>query len=101
MKSMLDTRDGSVKAVISILGVIEQKKPIPPEIKTLLGINAYVLMVDMLQEIHNQKPRNQAVSQTILAIIKALAAPKQAPSAQPMQQPTQQPSMGLINGVAA
>jgi hypothetical protein len=94
---MLDTRDGAVKAVIAIFGAIEQKRQIPPDIKTLLGINAYILMVDMLQEIHGQKPDNQAVSQTILAIVKALSQPKQSPAqGQPMQQPT-----GLINGATA
>ena len=92
---MLDTRDGAVKAVLAILGAIEQKKPIPADIKTLLGINAYILMVDMLQEIHGQKPDNKAVSQTILAIIKTVAQPKQS-----IQQPTPQPA-GLINGATA
>jgi hypothetical protein len=87
---MLDTRDGSVKAVASILGTIEQKKQIPPEIKTLLAINTYVLMVDMLQEIQGQKPDNQAVSQTMIAIMKEFS-----PQKQPMQ--PAQPA-GLMSG---
>lgn len=87
---MLDTRDGSIKAVASVIGTIEQKKQIPPEIKTLLAINTYVLMVDMLQEIQGQKPDNQAVSQTMIAIMKEFSPPKQPiPAAQPA---------GLING---
>ncbi len=105
---MLDTRDGSIKAVVSILGAIEQKRQIPPDIKTLLGINAYVLMVDMLQEIHGQKPDNQAVSQTILALVKALSQKAQGQTQQPMQPqqpaPQQIPSQrqaGLINGAMA
>lgn len=89
---MMDTRDGAIKAVMTVLGVIEQKKQIPPEIKTLLAINTYVLMVDMLQEIHQQKPQKQAVVATIAAIIKAVMQ-----GAQPQQQmPQPQPPAGLI-----
>jgi hypothetical protein len=98
---MLDTRDGSIKAVMSILGAIEQTKPIPPDIKTLLGINTYILMVDLLQEIHGQKPDNQAVSQTILALVKTLSQKAQVQPQQPIQlQPAQRPA-GLINGAMA
>ena len=96
---MLDTRDGSVKAVASILGVIEQKKPIPSDVKSLLAVNAYILMVDMLQEVQGQKPDVQIVHQTILAILKQFAPTNQTQGVPTM--PAAQPSAGLINGVAA
>ena len=90
---MMDTRDGAVKAVQTVMGVIEQTKPIPPDVKTLLAVNIYVIMVDVLQEVHQQAPDKQMVAQTLLAIIKAVAGQKQA-------QPTQQAPapMGLIGG---
>lgn len=99
---LLDTRDGAVQAVGTVLGTIEQRAPIPPEIKSLLAARTYFLMVDMLQEAHEQKPDIQAVHQTLLAIMKAFAPNKQTAQAvpQPGQQPAQQPA-GLINGAAA
>lgn len=96
---LMDTRDGAVKAVTAIISTIEQKKAIPPEIKSLLAINTYILLVDMLQEIHGQKPDNQMVGQTILAIIKAMAQPKQSPQAVPRAQPMQ--PAGIIGGATA
>ena len=91
---MLDTRDGAVKAVSAVIGVIEQKSAIPADIKTLLAVNTYVLMVDLAQEIYGQKPDMAMVSQTLMAVVKSVSQPKQP--AAPMQQP-----QGLINGAAA
>lgn len=94
---MMDTRDGSVKAVQTVMAVIENTKPIPPDIRTLLGVNIYIIMVDLLQEVHQQAPDKQTVAQTLMAIIKAIAEPAQ--QAQPAQQPPAQPPMGLIGGM--
>ena len=96
---MMDTRDGAVKAVQSIMALMEQTKPIPDNIEPLLGVNIYIIMVDMMQEIHQQAPDKQAVAQTMMAIIKAVA---KQPVQQPVQPATQQPQppqaapMGLM-----
>lgn len=93
---MLDTRDGAVKAVSAVIGVIEQKAAIPADIKTLLAVNAYVLMVDMAQEIYGEKPDMAMVSQTLMAVVKSVSQPKQTEPQ--MQQPAQQ---GLMSGATA
>lgn len=93
---MLNTRDGAVKAVMAVLGVIDQRKPIPQDIKTLLAINTYIIMVDLLKDVYQKNPERDAVGKTIMAIIKAVAAPKQPQPAQAMPQ-----MGGLINNMGA
>lgn len=93
---MLDTRDGAVKAVSAIIGAIEQKSAVPVDIKTLLAVNAYVLMVDMAQEIYGEKPDMAMVSQTLMAVVKSVAPTKQTEPQ--MQQPAQP---GLMSGATA
>ena len=93
---MLDTRDGAVKAVSTVISTIEQKKPVPQEIKIYLGINIYIMIVDLIQDAYGKKPDKKAVMLTGLEIVKSLAAPKQAT---PQTQQTSMPQAGLIGGV--
>lgn len=53
---MMDTKDGAIKAVQSIVSVIEQRKPVPPGVAPLLAVNSYMLLVDMAREITGQEP---------------------------------------------
>jgi len=113
---MLDTGDGAIKAVQTVIAVIETKYPVPQDIAPLLAMNIYLLMVDMAQEILGVKPDSRTVMDTMSAVMKAAfdteplpgneqqpqlpgAQPPQPqlPGAQPPQpQPAAPPPAGLI-----
>lgn len=107
---MLGTPEGAVTAVKTVLGGIEQKMQIPPDVAPLLAVNAYMIMVDVAQEVVQAKPAPEVMKKVIGMILKeimaAYAQPKAAPQgqpAQPMAQPQQpqQPAGLLAQGVPA
>ena len=69
---MLDTKNGAIQAVQTIMSVIEQKKPIPPDVAPLLGVNTYMLLVDMAQEIVGEAPDPEVVKGVIGEILATL-----------------------------
>ena len=69
---MLDTKNGAIQAVQAILSVIEQKKPIPPDVAPLLGVNTYMLLVDMAQEIVGTAPDPEVVKGVIGELLSTL-----------------------------
>ena len=77
---MLGTPDGAVVAVQTVLGAIEQAKPIPPEIAKSLAVNAYLIMVDMAQEITGKEASPDVMKQVIRKILSGVAATHAAPS---------------------
>lgn len=101
--TMLDTKQGAITAVKTVMGAIEQKKPIPKDITMLLAINIYILMVDMAQDATDMKADKNIVQGVITAIMKSTMdsyggkTQQPAPTAQPM--PTAQAAQpaGLIN----
>lgn len=105
---MLNTRDGAIKAVQAVIGVIDRKQPVPPDVAPLLGVNIYMLMVDMAQEVVGQKPDVKIVRNVIQAILQTVAKTEplqsdikrdrtqpQQPAQQQQPQPAQQPA-GLM-----
>lgn len=68
---MLDTGDGAIKAVQTVIGAIELKYPVPRDIAPLLAMNIYMLLVDMAQEIAGVKPDKRVVIQVAGAVMKA------------------------------
>lgn len=69
---MMGTPDGSVQAVQAVVGAIEQKKPVPPDVAPLLGMNIYMLLVDMAQQITGDQPDEQIVLEVIKMIFVAM-----------------------------
>lgn len=90
---MMDTRDGAIQAVKAVMGTIETKKPIPPQIAVQLAFNIYVLLVDMAEQSTGMKADKRIVMDVSKAIMESTIGslrgqePAQAPVAQP----------GLIN----
>lgn len=89
---MLGTPDGAVIAVQTVLGAIEQAKPIPPEIAKSLGVNAYLLMVDMAQEITGKQASPDIMKKVIGLILDGVTKTHGQP-AQPEQQGQQEQPM--------
>lgn len=93
MLPMLDTKGGAIRAVQSVMAVIEQKKPIPPGIVPLLAVNTYMLLVDMAREITGQEPDPgivNGVTQELLATMQQSYG-QQGGAGQPQGQQPQQP----------
>jgi hypothetical protein len=75
---MLGSKEGAVTAVHTVVAAIDKLKPVPPQLMPLLGVNAYMLMVDVAQEVTNMKPDPgimQAVVGTIMSEVGGQAAP--------------------------
>lgn len=92
---MMDTKSGAIQAVQAVVSVIEQKKPVPPDIAPLLAVNTYMLMVDMAREITGMEPDPEIVKGVVGEI---LATMKQSHGAQqaPQQPQAPQPPAGII-----
>ena len=69
---MMSTPDGAIQAVQTIVGAIEQKKPVPPDIAPLLGVNIYMLMVDMAHKVTGENPDPGIVKTVIGRILAAM-----------------------------
>lgn len=73
---MMGTPDGAITAVQSVISVIDQKTDIPPNILPLLGINVYMVMVDVAQAATKLQPDSGIMKAVISKIL------QQVPSAQ-------------------
>lgn len=86
---MLGTQPGALQAVHSVISIIEKFKPIPPNIAPLLGVNIYMIMVDVAQTVTKHKADPEILKAVIQSI---LSSTKQQPKT---PQQTQQPA-GMI-----
>ena len=99
---LMDTKGGAIQAVKSVMGGIEQKQPIPPDLSIFLAVNIYMLMVDMAQEATGMKADKTIVQGVVAALMQSTldaqgsaqapgpAAP--TPPAQPPGPPAAQPA---------
>lgn len=97
---MMGSQDGAVQAVQTVLGAIEKFKPIPPQVYPFLGVNVYMLMVDIAQEVTGHKPDPAIIQQVIIKILKftkqASANPAQPAKPQPQQAPAPAAPQGML-----
>lgn len=103
---MMGTPDGSVQAVQAVVGALEQKKPVPPDVAPLLGMNVYMLLVDMAHQVTGDEPDEQIVLSVIKMIFQSMkergggeampgdAAPTDGPPAMDQEPPMQPPGGG-------
>lgn len=66
---MMDTKAGAIHAVQAVIAVIEQKKPVPPDIAPLLGAATYMIMVDMAKDVTGMQPDPQIVKGVVGEIL--------------------------------
>lgn len=89
---MMDTKSGAIQAVQSVIAVIEQKKPVPPDLAPLLGVSVYMLMVDMAKDVTGMAPDPEIVKGVAGEILAAIGqayggqAPVQQGPAAPQSQ---------------
>lgn len=88
---MMDTKAGAIQAVQAVIAVIEQKKPVPPDIAPLLGAATYMIMVDMAKDVTGMQPDPEIVKGVVGEILstmgQAYGGQKPAPA---------QPAPGII-----
>lgn len=89
---MMDTKAGAIQAVQAVIGVIEQKKPVPPDIAPLLAVNVYMLMVDLAKDATGMAPDPAIVKGVVGEILATMgrAYGGQNPA------PAQPPAAGII-----
>lgn len=85
---MMDTKSGAIQAVQTVIGVIEQKRPVPADIAPLLAVNVYMLMVDLAKDATGMAP-DPAIVKGVVGEI--LATMGQAYSGQRPQTPAAAP----------
>lgn len=86
---MLGTKEGAVTAVHTVVAAVGKLKPIPPTLIPLLGVNAYVLMVDVAKKVTDQDPDPQ-IMQDVVGQIMAEGQAAQQPA------PQQGPPQGML-----
>lgn len=80
---MMGTKEGAVAAVNTVLGAIDKLKPIPPQIRPYLGVNTYMVMVDVAQEVMQQAPDQAIVKEVVGMILSQSQGAAPAPAAPP------------------
>lgn len=106
---MLDTEDGTVIAVHSVLAAIEQHQHIPQEIATLLSMSVLALMLGMFKDLKGSLPPPDAIKHVTQKVMEDTAkaykikdqAQQQAapqPQARASSVPAQQAPQGIIQG---
>lgn len=88
---MLGTKEGALTAVHAVVAAVDKMRPIPPQLRAFLGVNAYVIMVDVAQEATGGKPDPKIMQQVVGMIIQESQG---QPSAQPAEQPA--PDQGML-----
>lgn len=84
---MLGTQQGALQAVHTVLAIIQKQTQVPEQLLPQLGVNAYLIMVDVAQQTTGHKADPMIVHQVVQAIMKSTTQPA-APS-QPAPAPAQ------------
>ncbi len=97
---LIETQQGAIDAVISVVSVIEQRKPIPPQVLSSLAVSIYLMMVDVAMAATGEAPDKATMKQTISAILSSMGGGKK--QAQPTLEQPAQPAgpQGLIGAAA-
>jgi hypothetical protein len=94
---MLGTKDGAIIAVHTVLAVIQKATQVPPELLPQLGVNTYLIMVDVAQSATGHKADPKIVHDVIQQIMSE-SATQPASASQPAPSPAQStpPAQGII-----
>jgi hypothetical protein len=93
---MLGSKQGAMTAVQTVMAMIEKVRPIPPALAPLLGVNVYMLMVDIAQEFTGHAPDPAIIKDVIGTILSTVQKSHGQAAGAPPRQPTAQQPGGLI-----
>jgi hypothetical protein len=89
---LLETQAGSVSVVANIIAAIEQRVEIPPQIKPILAMNIYLLMVDVAMQSSGEQPDKEIMKQTLSAIMSTVMGEGEMPEeGMPEEMPEEMP----------
>lgn len=73
---MLGSKDGALIAVHTVIAVLQKSTQVPPQLIAQLGVNTYLIMVDVAQSATGHKADPKIVHDVIQSIMKS-AQPQQ------------------------
>ena len=76
---LLGTKEGALMAVRTVLSAIETRIPVEPAVKPLLGVNVYMLLVDVAQEAMQLEPSPEIIKEVVDMLLRDLSADAQQP----------------------
>lgn len=94
---MLGSPEGALQAVSTVLSAIEKHKPVPPQIKTQLAVNAYLVMVELARDVTGHAP-DANIMKRVMESIKASMGQSEE-MGEPTQEPPAQEAMELAHGL--
>jgi len=89
LHQMMETPQGAVIAVKTVLGAMEQGAKVPPEIGVRLAPVIYLLIVDLLKDATKRQP-DPGIMQKVMAMVTQVVTmtyKKASSQTQPQQQP--------------
>lgn len=93
---MLGSKQGALQAVHAVMAIIQKQRPIPATISPLLGVNIYMLMVDIAQQATKHKPDPKIIQAVVAEILSSVQQSNQQ-EPQPAQQTAPQAApQGII-----
>lgn len=93
---MLDSKEGALQAVQTVVAAIDKLKPVPPQLMPLLGVNCYLLMVDVAQEVTSFEPDPAILQEVAGQILAAMGGHESAESAQVEQAEPPEEDAGML-----
>lgn len=82
---MLGTKAGAIQAVHLVMAIIEKNKPIPPAIAKQLGVNIYLLMVDVAEQVTKHQADPQIVHDVVGQLSGSIDKTHPVPATMPSQ----------------
>lgn len=76
---MLGSKAGALQAVHAVMSIIEKNRPIPPNMAPLLGVNIYMLMVDVAQQSTGHQPDPAILKEVIGQIVSTIGRAQSRP----------------------
>ena len=94
---MLGSKEGAITAVHTILALIQHEVQVPPALLPQLGVNAYLIMVEVAEHVTGHKADPHIVHDVVQMVMQGAASqPDQGASPNPAQTPNQPIGSGII-----
>lgn len=68
---MLRTKEGAVQAAMAVVAAVDKLSPVPPQVVPQLAVTAYMLIVDVAQEVTGAKPDSKIMSAVLHMVLEA------------------------------
>lgn len=83
--TLIATQPGAITAVHTVMQAIGTKQQVPPDIAPMLGVNIYMMLVAMAQEVTGQKPDPKIMQGVMKSLVQSLNKPSDPKASPPIQ----------------